>query len=156
MNTVRHRLRITSTDSEVARVSVRRHQTTVGRPIDFDEAYPYVTALEQALGALGAEIVTGLRVFAKRRRVDIDRIEAVVDGELENPLTYLEVVGEAGHPRLSKIAIKVFVASPCDEDVVNKLWNETRGLLPLVQAFGRALSLQIELLLEPGFGSEPT
>jgi hypothetical protein len=141
------RLRITSTESDGARVSVRRQQFSVGRPLNFDEESPHVTALEYALGALGAEIVSGLRVFAKRRRIELDQVETVVDGELENPLTYLEVVGEAGSPRLSHVSIKVFVASPHDEDTLTRLWNETLERLPLVRTFRHGLDLRLELTL---------
>jgi hypothetical protein len=145
MNEFLWRLRITSTDREEARVSARRHQFTVGRPIDFDADYEHLTALEYALGALGAEIVGGLRVFAKRRRVELDHVEAVVDGELENPLTYLEVVGEAGHPGCSKISVKVYIASPHDEQTVRRLWDETLERLPLVRTFRDANHLRLDI-----------
>jgi hypothetical protein len=147
MDPVRWRLRVTSAESDLARVSVRRHQFTVGRPVNFDEDYQDVSSLEYALGALGAEVVSGLRVFAKRRRLALDQVETVVDGELENPLTYLEVVGESGSPRLSRVSIKVFVASPHDEDTLTRLWNDTLERLPLVRTFRHALDLRIELTL---------
>jgi hypothetical protein len=127
------RLRVTAKAPGVARVSVRRHQFTVGRPLSFDVEYDNVTAVEYALGALGAEIVTGLHEFANRRRLELDAVEAVVDGELGNPLLYFEVVGEAGHPGLSHIAIKVYVASPHDGHTVTQLWNETLARLPLAR-----------------------
>ena len=71
----------------------------------------------------------------------------MVDGELEHPLTYLEVVGEVGSPRLSRVSIKVFVASPHDEDTVTRLWNETLERLPLVRTFRHGLDLRLELKL---------
>ena len=147
MNTLQCRLRITTTDSDASRVLVRRHQFAVGRPIDFDAESAHVTALEYALGALGAEIVGGLRVFAKRRRIELDAIEAVVDGEVENPLTYLEVVGESGYPGLSGVSIKVYVASPRDEKTLYQLWHETLERLPLVRTFSHAMKFSIELTL---------
>ena len=147
MNTLQCRLRVTTTESDATHVLVRRHQFTVGRPIDFDAESAHVAALEYALGALGAEIVGGLRVFAKRRRVELDEVEAVVDGEVENPLTYLEVVGESGYPALSGVSIKVYVASPRDEETVRQLWHETLARLPLARTFSRALKFSIELTL---------
>jgi OsmC-like protein len=147
MDRASYRLRITSTTSDAARVTARRHQFAVGRPIDFDAEYPHVTALEYALGALGAEVVSGLRMFAKRRRIEIDEIEAIVDGEVANPLTYLEVVGESGHPGLARVFIKVYVASPGDEQTLNQLWHETLERLPLVRTFRNLLNLSIELAL---------
>jgi hypothetical protein len=147
MNDLQWTLRVTATDGEAAHVLARRHQFAVGRPVHFDPDYQQVTALECALGALGAEIVNGLRVFAKRRRIEIDRVEAVINAELGNPLTYLEVVGEEGHPGLSRISVKVFADSPHDEQALKTLWDETRQRLPLVRTFGDAVSLAVELRL---------
>lgn len=147
MDSIPFRLRITSADADAARVSMRRHQFTVGRPLDFDVEYPHVTALEYALGALGAEIVSGLRAFAKRRRVDLDQVEATVEGRLAHALAYFEVVGESGHPELSGVSIKVYIASPSDENTLTQLWNDTLARLPLVRTFRRVLDLEFELTL---------
>ena len=147
MNTLQCRLRITTLESETSRVLVRRHQFAVGRPIDFDADSAHISALEYALGAIGAEIVSGLRVFAKRRRIELDGVEAVVDGEVENPLAYLEVVGESGYPGLSSVSIKVYVASPRDEETLYQLWHETLERLPLVRTFSHVMKFKIELTL---------
>jgi len=143
-------LRITATDNEAADVVARRHRFSVGRPLHFDAEYQHVTALEYVLGALGAEIVNGLRLSARRRRIELDDIEAVVDGELDNPLTYLEVVGAEGHPGLTRVLVKVYVASPHDEQTWRSLWDETRERLPLVRTFRSALSLNVELQVTAG------
>ena len=147
MNGITCTLRITATEQDVARVSVRRHQFSVGRAIDFDEDGPAVTALEYALGAVGAEIVGGLRAFARRRRIELDEVEAVVNGEIENPLVYLEVVGETGHPRVARVHVKVYVASPEDEQTVRRLLNEVLERLPLVCTLREAIRLEIDLTL---------
>ena len=143
MNTVQYRFRITTVAADVVRVSTRRHQFDVGRPIDFDVDSRSLSSLDYAVGALGAEVVSGLRVFAKRRRIVFDQIEAVVDGEIENPLTYLEVVGEGGVPALSRISIKVYVAADCDEDTLNRLWRETLARLPLVRALNHLVNMSL-------------
>src|SRR3954454_16808495 len=103
-------LRVTAPGPAAARVSVGRRQFSIWRPVEFDDASPYVAALEYALGAVGGEVVNGLREFARRRRVAIDDVEALVTGELQDGLAYLEVIGESGRPRISQITIKVFVA----------------------------------------------
>ena len=141
-------LRVTAPGPAAARVSVGRRQFSIGRPVEFDDASPYVAALEYALGAAGGEVVNGLREFARRRRVVIDGIEAVVSGELQNALTYLEVVGETARPRLARIAIKVFVSSP-DTAATQALFDETIDRLPLVCTLRDALDLDIELVATP-------
>ena len=93
MDTITLSLRVTARDPDAARVSVGRRQFSIGRPLEFDEMSPHVAAIEYALGAVGGEVVNGLRAFADRRRLAIDAIEAVVTGELVGGLTYLEVIG---------------------------------------------------------------
>jgi len=107
-----------------------------------------VAALEYALGAVGGEIVNGLREFARRRRLPIDAIEALVTGELQDGLAYLEVIGETGRPRIRRIAVKVFVAS-VDDTATRALFDETIERLPLVSTLRAALDLDVELILTP-------
>ena len=139
-------LRVTAPRSGEARVSVGRRQFSIGRPVEFDDASPHVAALEYALGAVGGEVVNGLREFARRRRHPIDAIEALVTGELQDGLAYLEVIGEPGQPRISRIAIKVFVAS-VDDRATHALFEETIARLPLVSTLRDTVDLDIELVL---------
>jgi hypothetical protein len=146
MDALQISLRVTAPDPGVARVSVGSRQFSIGRPIEFDEASPRVAAIEYALGALGGEVVNGLRAFADRRRLPIDAVEAVVTGELHNGLTYLEVVGEQGQPRITRIHVKVFVASG-EGAATRALFEHTLDRLPLVCTLRAALALTIELIL---------
>ncbi len=146
MDAITISLRVTAPDRDVARVLIGRRQFPIGRPLEFDEAAPYVAAIEYALGAVGGEVVNGLRAFAGRRRLTLDAIEAVVNGELENGLTYLEVIGEQGQPKISRIHIKVFVASG-DAAAVRALFDHVLERLPLVCTLRSALALTTELVL---------
>jgi hypothetical protein len=146
MDAITISLRVTAPDSGVARVSVGRRQFSIGRPLEFDDASLRVSALEYALGAVGGEIVNGLRAFAERRRLAIDAIEAVVTGELTGGLTYLEVIGEEGQPAIARIHVKVFAASP-DADAVRALFGQVLARLPLVCTLRAALTLTTELTL---------
>jgi hypothetical protein len=141
-------LRVTAAGPDVARVAVRRQQFTVGRPIEFDESSPRIAALEYALGALAGEVVNGLRVFASRRRIEVDRIEAVVTGELERGLAYLEVVGEGVQPRIARVHLQVFAASP-DEPGLRRLWGELPDRLPLVCTMRSAFPIDLTLTMTP-------
>ena len=69
MTTITISLRVTAPGPADARVSVGRRQFSIGRPVEFDDASPHVAALEYALGAVGGEVVNGLREFARRRRL---------------------------------------------------------------------------------------
>jgi hypothetical protein len=139
-------LRITAPDPDVARVSVGRRQFSIGRPLEFDEMSPRIAAIEYALGAVGGEVVNGLRSFADRRRLPIDAVEAVVTGELENGLAYLEVIGEQGEPRITRIHVKVFAATG-DDGATRALFKQMLDRLPLVCTLRASLTLTIELIL---------
>jgi hypothetical protein len=141
-------LRVTASSPELAHVSVRRLQFAVGRPIEFDEASPRIAALEYALGAVGGEVVNGLRGFASRRHIGIDHIEAVVTCELEGETAYLEVVGETGQPKIVRVHLKVFVSSP-DEPALRRAWSELTGRLPLVCTMRSAFPIDLELTITP-------
>jgi hypothetical protein len=138
-------LRVTAPARDTARVSVRRNQFSVGRPVEFDGPSPRVGVVEYALGAVGGEIVNGLCEFARRRRLEIDAIEASVIGELDHELTYLEVIGESGEPRISKVSIKVFIASS-DELVVRALFDHMLDRLPLFCTLRASVHLTTELI----------
>ena len=146
MNAITMSLRLTAPGSGAARVSIGRRQFSIGRPVEFDEASPHVAALEYALGAAGGEIVNGLREFARRRRIEIDAIEALVTGELDHALSYLEVVGENESPRIARINVKVFVSAP-DQAAIRALFADMLERLPLACTLRAATDLKTELIL---------
>lgn len=148
MDSITISLRVTAPHLDVARVSAGRRQFSIGRPLEFDETSPRVAAIEYALGAVGGEIVNGLRDFAGRRRLPIDAIEAVVTGELDNGLSYLEVIGAEGRPRIARIHVKVFVAS-ADEAATRALFERLLDRLPLASTLRGACDLTTELIHTP-------
>ena len=139
----RWNVRVTATGKDTARVFARRHQFTVGAPVHFDEEYGQVSALEHALGAVGAELVNGLVSLGRRRRLAIDHAEALVQGELDDPLAYLGAVGATGHAGLAGVAVKVYVSSVEDEDAVRKLWDDVLDRSPLVRALRAAIRFDL-------------
>ena len=95
-------LRVRAAGRDRATVFARTQQFSVGALVQFETAYDAITALEYVLEAIGADVVSGLQTVARKRRIEVDHVEAVVEGELNNPLTYLGVVGESGHPGLEQ------------------------------------------------------
>jgi uncharacterized OsmC-like protein len=141
------RVRVTSAARDRAEVHARRHRFTVGRPLEFDADAETVSALEYLLGALGADLVNGLLAVARRRRVDIERVEAAVEAHLDNPLTHLAVVGETGHPGLSHAAVKVYVSTSDPEGAVRAAWDEALERSPLVRTLRGSVELDLTLQL---------
>lgn len=133
-----------STSRDHATAYARRHRFDVGDALQFDEEAPYVSALEYVLGALAADLVMGLRRSARRERVELDQIEAVVKGSVDNPLAYLRVVGEEGHAGLVRATVKVYTSSTEPTERVALLWKDVLAHSPLV----RTLAPSVELALE--------
>ena len=85
MEEVSWTLRVRATGTNLATVYARQHRFTVGVPVQFDEQYDQVTALEYALAALGADLVNGFHLAARRRRITLTDVEAVVDRGARQP-----------------------------------------------------------------------
>lgn len=145
MDKVSWNLRIIAEGREPATVYVRKHQFRVGVPLQFDPEYQHITALEYALSSLAADVVGGLQVVSHRRRLKLDCIEAVASGELNNPLTYLGVVGETGNPSLEHVNMTVYVSSTAKEEDVRQIWEEVLQKSPLVQTLKPTVKLDIVL-----------
>ena len=67
---------------------------------------------------------------------------------LENGLTYLEVIGEQGQPKIARIHVKVFAAA-ADAAATRTVFEQMLDRLPLVCTLRAALDLTIELILTP-------
>jgi hypothetical protein len=90
-------------------------------------------------------MVNGFRALARKRQVEVDHVEAVVEGELNNPLTYLGVVGESGHPGLERVSVKVYIASLATEEEIRRVWQEMLARSPLVQTFQPVIRFELSM-----------
>ena len=140
-------LRVVASGRRAVRVTTRGVQLTIGRPVEFDSDAADASALECALAALGAEIVGGLMTFAERRRLVLDDVEAVVKARLEAPLVYLGVIGETGTPRLSTVAVRVYVSSPEAPELIDRAFHDALAVLPLVSTLRAATDVTADLVL---------
>ena len=138
-------LRVSAAGKGRAAVYARSHQFEVGAPIPFDSSSERLSALELVLGAIGADLVNGFRALAERRRIEVDGVEAVVEGRLNNPLVHLGVVGESGHPGMEAVAVKVYVSSLAPPESVREVWEEAVKRSPLACTFARLLKLELNM-----------
>ena len=147
MDETRWTLRVRAADKGANSIYVRQHRLQAGEPLHFDERYEHPTALEYLLSAIGSDLVGGLQVIARKQRLPVNDIEAVVSGKLNNPLTYLGVVGEVGHPGLEQVSATVFVSSPESEARVRRAWNEMLKRSPIVHTLKPTVELDLEMKL---------
>ena len=118
-------------------------------------AREFQRSLEQAANEAGmSEMQKSLRSLLDTHRQTMKVVatsssaasyEALVTGELQDGLAYLEVIGENGRPRIRRIAVKVFVAS-VDDAAIRALFDEMIERLPLVSTLRETLDLDVELV----------
>lgn len=145
MDPYRWNLRAQATGRGTVRVATRKHQFEVGAPVGFDQDAAHITALEYALGALGAELVGGLKRLAETKRVEVDHVEAVVQGELNDSLAAIGVVGAQGYPGIERISVNVYVSSSENETRLDALWQEVLETSPLHQTLRRCAKVEVAL-----------
>lgn len=142
-------LRVRASEPGAATVVTRTHRFEAGAAADFDEESPRVSALEYVLGALGADLAVGFSGHARRCGVTVDEVEAVVHGELNDPLAAVGVVGAKGHPGLERVRITVYVSSPEPPERLLELWDESARLSPLLQTFRAACTVEVKVAIVP-------
>jgi|GEM_PF-1146665 hypothetical protein len=138
-------VRVSSSDPQGAVVYARKHRSELGAPISFDAEAELPSAVESLLGAIGADLVCGLKDRCKKNRLEVDNVEAVVQGELENPLSYLRVVGEEGSPRLARVTLKIYVETLEDDTAVQNIWDDVLAHSPLYLTLSPVVQFNIDL-----------
>jgi hypothetical protein len=136
-------VRISAATPDHLTANVRSHRLTLGVPISFDSAYGVVTSLEHFLAAVGSDILGGLFIRAKRKRLEIYNAEATIDCSLNNPLTFLDVVGEEGSPGIKRLSMIVYISTFAAESEIQQLWEDTLRKSPMVQTLQKALTLDL-------------
>jgi hypothetical protein len=137
--------RVSWTGEGWATAYARNHAFTVGGQASFREADAHPDAVEYLLGALGGDLICGFASHATRRGVEVDAMEASIFGRLNNPLVYLGVVGESGHPGFDTISCTLYVSADADEEVLEKVWRTTLARSPLVNTLDRCVGLTLNL-----------
>ena len=137
--------RVSSRERDKAHVFVRKHSFPVGSPLSFDQEYDSVTALEYVWGAIGADLVNGIKKLAKTHRLLIEDVEALVQVSLNNSLTYLGVIGETGNPGIKCINIKFYVNSNESRKRIENLWKETLSKSPLFSTLKSLVEFDLKL-----------
>lgn len=138
-------VRVSARDRKTAAVYARKSRFEIGAPLAFDVEDERTSAFEHVLGAIGADLVAGMKELCHRRRLDVDSVEALVTGELDNALAHLGVVGEAGHPGLTTVFAKVFVETLEEEDDIRAVWEQVLERSPLYCTFSKIAHFDLQL-----------
>ena len=125
--------------------SLRGQTFAVGPPVQFDSASQSPSALEAFLAAYGADLLGGFARLADGSRIPVDAAEIAVQGDLENPLVHVGVVGEDGSPRLAWLRATLFVHARAETATLESLWQTTLTRSPLHQTLVRAVPIDARL-----------
>ncbi len=139
--------RVKSEDGKRSTVFARKHQFHLGKAITFDREDPEVSAMEAVVGAVAADVISTFRMIARQRRIALDEVEAVAQGELNNALTYLGVVGESGDPSLKSLSIKVYASTGAPDAEVRSAWAAALERSPLATTLARCAEVKFDLTI---------
>jgi len=132
------------------RVYIRHQSFTVDESVDPTGREAGLSALEYALGALGACLGLGLVFNATRRGIPIRNLEVALEGHIDNLLRFLGLDGE-GHPGYREVVIKAYVDADADEETLQALWEETVANSPVGNTFARPVALRAEIATVSGW-----
>lgn len=138
------KVRVRATGRGLAGVYVRQQRLDVGDPVQFDVQDERVSALEYFLAAVGGDLVNGFRKVARQRRLEVADVEAVVSAILENPLVFLDVIGETGHPGVKSLLVHVYVSAFEPEQALRDAWSEACRRSPMFNTLNRSVDLRFE------------
>jgi TusA-related sulfurtransferase len=141
-------VRGTSGDGSQVRVHAGRHTFTVGQAVSFrdDEASP--GPIEYLLGALAADLCSGLGEAAAADGIEIDSLECRLSGQLDDALVSVGVVGAAGSAQLSTVTGTVYVSASGDEPALRRCWCRATERSPLFATLAQCVALRIDLRME--------
>jgi uncharacterized OsmC-like protein len=138
-------LRVRWNAADQATVYARNNYFNVGPPASFRDKDPYPSAVEYLLGALGADLINGFQRNAASRGIAVDALELALTGSLQNPLSYIGVIGETGEPYLSEAYGTLYVSADSEEEVVHAVWQTTLERSPVANTLKRSTEIRIEL-----------
>ena len=128
-----------------AEAYARNHAFSIGQQASFKEFDEHPSAVEYLLGALGGDLLSGFSTQASRRGVFISGLEIKLSGRLNNPLVFLGVIGEAGHPGFEAITGTLYVSTDAETALIQEIWQVTLTRSPLVNTLRRCVALSLDL-----------
>ena len=140
-------VRATCNNASSTKVFARSSSTEFGVPFSFDRTKPNLTGAENLLGLLAADIAGLFSESAKRKRLDIDRIEVTAKAALDASLAYLGVIGTEGTPSYKEFELKMFVDSPASRSELDQVWLEATQRAPLLNTLRQATEVKTELVI---------
>jgi uncharacterized OsmC-like protein/TusA-related sulfurtransferase len=126
------------------KIHSRNHTFLAGQPADFSPKVNAPSAIDYLLASLATCLTVGFKAQASRRNIEIDNLELILKGGLENVLYHLELENE-GSPKMEKVIGTFYVLSPESEEILEEIWRNTIERSPIYQTLKRAIDIDIKL-----------
>jgi TusA-related sulfurtransferase len=137
-------LRARRTASNETTVYSRNFSWKSGASIDFDKSGSVPGSLEQFLGSLLADAMTGVATRFSRMALVIDELEGTINATLNNTLAAVGL--EAGDSSIEKITLVLYVTSPAPEDALRDAWNAGLQDSPVYQTLLKACEIESRIV----------
>jgi len=138
-------VRVRTEAQQTLTVHARNHAFPVGEPLSFRPADDHPSAIELMLGAFAGDLTATFRFLARKQRINLDALEFSATCTVNNPLMYVGVIGEAGHPGIERIEGTLYVSSDAEAPELDVLWCETLVRSPLYNTLRGAVELCLRL-----------
>ncbi|MEH7251295.1 OsmC family protein [Neobacillus niacini] len=126
-----------------AKIYSRNHTFIAGQPADFSPNVNAPSAIDYLLASLAACLTVGYKAQASRKNIEIDHVELILKGGLENVLFHMEL-DEEGSPKMNRISGTFYVSSPEAEDLLEELWCNTLARSPIYQTLHQFITIDIK------------
>ena len=123
---------------------VREHSFAMDEPSTLAGVNTAPNAVEYVLSALGGCYVVGFVLNATKKGVKVDDLEVVVEGQLDNILTFFGLSNK-GHPGFREIKAKLYARTKADKKVVEEIWKDTVATSPVSNTLSRNVTVIPEI-----------
>lgn len=123
---------------------VREHSFHMDEPSNLAGVNTAPNAVEYVLSALGGCYVVGFVLNATKKGVEVDDLEIVVEGQLDNILTFFGLSNK-GHPGFREIKAKLYTRTKADKKVVEEIWKDTVAASPVSNTLSRNVTVIPEI-----------
>jgi uncharacterized OsmC-like protein len=123
---------------------VREHSFLLDEPSNLAGVNTAPNSVEYLLSSLGGCYVVGFVLNATKKGVKIDDAEVVLEGQLDNILTFFGL-SDKGHPGFREVKAKLYARTKADKKVVEEIWKETVAGSPVSNSLSRVVLIVPEL-----------
>ena len=86
----------------------------------------------------------GFQIRASQQKIEIDELEISLSAQIDNIFVFLGTE-QNGHSGFNAVRGTLYVASDADDEVLERLWEETLAASPVTNTLTRDVELDVEL-----------